>query len=103
MGFLQITNYAGTVRELVKCLKPGGMLILIEGDVEWHNEDQAHLAVPADPNCPDQVQPGKTWIGQNAHGMRQSSSLAFIYTTFLSSLMNISDNRVREGAVRPWR
>jgi len=103
MGFLQITNYAGTVRELVKCLKPGGMLILAEGGVEWHNEDQTHLAVPADPNCPDQVQPGKTWIGRNIYGMRHSSSLAFIDTTFSSSLMNLSDNRVREGTVCPWR
>ena len=45
------------------------MLILGEGDVEWHNEDQVTLAAPADPNCPDATQAGKTWMTQKAYGV----------------------------------
>ena len=45
------------------------MLILIEGDCEWRKEDQVHLGVPADPNCPDATQPGKAWSVEIAHSM----------------------------------
>ena len=48
------------------------MLLLVEGSVEWHAEDQAHLAVPADPDCLDLIQPGKTWIGRMAYRMCHS-------------------------------
>ena len=68
-----------TVGELVKCLKPGGMLILAEGDVEWHKEDQAHLATPADPDCLDATQPGKSWITRNALGMYSHPFTSSIY------------------------
>ena len=69
----QITNYHETVGELVKCLKPGGMLILIDGDPEWTQENQTDRAVPADPNCPDSNQPGKSWIAQNVFRKYPSS------------------------------
>jgi len=69
-----IKNYSETVGELVKCLKPGGMLLLVEGGVEWHTEDQAHLAVPADPDCPDLIQPGKTWLGRFAYESEKAQS-----------------------------
>jgi hypothetical protein len=65
----QINNYVATVGELVKCLKPGGMLILSEGDIEWRKEDQVHLGIPVDSNCPDAIQPGKSWNVKNGHGM----------------------------------
>jgi hypothetical protein len=54
--------------ELVKSLKPGGILILSEGDFEWYKENQMDFAVPADPNCSQPVQPGKTWLAHNAYG-----------------------------------
>jgi hypothetical protein len=63
------------------------MLILIEGDFELRNEDQAYLTVPADPNCPDRTQPGKTWIGQNTHGMCSCPSSSSIYTVSLTHLV----------------
>jgi len=68
-----IVNYSGTVGELVKCLKPGGILILAEGEVEWYKEDQVHLATSADPDCPDATQPGKTWIGHNVYETGKAS------------------------------
>jgi len=76
----QLVSYPKTIRELVRCLKPGGMLLLGEGDVEWHNEDQVTLTAPADPNCPDSTQPGKTWLTQRALGMYNSPSSASIDT-----------------------
>jgi len=63
------------------------MLILSEGDVEWHKEDQAHLAVLADPNCPDLTQPGKTWIGQNVNGMYSCPSSSSLSTVVLTHLV----------------
>jgi len=68
----QITNYAETVGELVKCLKPGGMVILAEGDFEWYGENQMNFAVPTDPNCAESTQPGKTWLAQNALGAHRN-------------------------------
>ena len=59
------------------------MLILVEGDIEWHKEDQVHLAVPADPNCPDATQPGKSWTRQNSYGMCSRPSPSSIYTILL--------------------
>lgn len=56
------------------------MLILGEGDVEWHNEDQVTLSMPADPNCPEPTQPGKTWITQKAYGL---SSVRLLGTPLL--------------------
>lgn len=44
------------------------MLILIEGDFEFYSENQANFAVPVDPNCNNAMQPGKSWIAQNAFG-----------------------------------
>jgi len=63
------------------------MLILVEGDVEWQKEDQAHLAVPADPNCPDLTQPGKTWIGQFVNGMYSCPSPLSLDTIVLTHLV----------------
>ena len=58
------------------------MLILGEGDVEWHNEDQVTLSMPADPNCPDATQPGKSWMTQKAYG-----TLSFLWHVY--NLMNL--------------
>jgi len=49
------------------------MLLLGEGDVEWQIEDQVTLATPADPNCPDTLQRGKSWITRKAYGMWSDS------------------------------
>jgi len=54
------------------------MLILAEGGFEWREEDQAHLGVPADSNCPDTTQPGKTWNVKFAHGTCFWPSPSFI-------------------------
>ena len=63
------------------------MLILIEGDLEWRKEDQAHLSVPADSNSLDATQPGKTWVGQNAHGMYLCPSPSFICPAISTNLV----------------
>ena len=60
------------------------MLILVEGDVEWHKEDQARLATPADPDCLDAIQPGKTWIGQSILGMCSHPVASSIYNIILT-------------------
>ena len=45
------------------------MLLLSEGDEELRSENQITFATPADPNCPDSAQRGKTWLTRKAHGM----------------------------------
>lgn len=57
------------------------MLILGEGDVEWHNEDQVTMSAPADPNCAEATQPGKTWIQQKAYGMSVAGFFHFRIAT----------------------
>jgi len=86
----QIANYPETIREIIRCLKPGGLLLLGEGDTEFYSEDQVHLAVPADPNCADPTQRGKSWMTQKAYGMYSSPSSAFIDTTLSACPMNLS-------------
>ena len=87
----QLTNFAETARELIRCLKPGGMLILAEGDCELNKEDQAYFAEPADPNnCTDPTQGGKTWLTHKAHGMCSIPSSAPIDTTLSANLANLS-------------
>jgi len=54
------------------------MLILIEGDFEFYRENQTNLAVPAVPDCPNTMQPGKTWLAQNALGAYSSPLSIFI-------------------------
>jgi len=66
------------------------MLLLGEGDVEWQNEDQVTLAGPADPNCSDPTQRGKTWITRKAYGMYSKQSSAPINTILSAYLMNSS-------------
>lgn len=66
------------------------MLLLGEGDVEWQNEDQVTFADPADSNCPDPTQSGKTWITLKSYGMYSISSSAPISTTLSAYLMNSS-------------
>ena len=48
------------------------MLIVGEGDGECNVANQAAFAAPADPNCLNPTQRGKTWIIQKAHGMYSS-------------------------------
>ena len=86
----QVLNYPETVRELIRCLKPGGMLILGEGDGECNVEDQVTFAEPADPNIPDQNQRGKTWVIRKAHGMYSSPYSAPLDTILSAYLTNVS-------------
>ena len=88
----QVTNFAETARELIRCLKPGGMLILAEGDCELNKEDQAYFAEPADPNnCTDATQGGKTWLTHKAHGMCSIPSSVPIDTISSANITNLSD------------
>ena len=66
------------------------MLLLGEGDGELQNENQMTFATPADPNCPDPAQDGKTWLTRKAHGTYSSPSSAPIVTIFSAYLMNLS-------------
>ena len=72
---------------MIKCLKPGGMFILIEGDFEFHQEDQTHLSPPADPNHPDASEPGQTWTGLFGLGMCPWPSPSPIYIIVLANLI----------------
>ena len=39
--------------EAGKCVKPGGVFLLVEGDFEWYAEDQVHLQEPNNTQFPD--------------------------------------------------
>ena len=66
------------------------MVILAEGDGELNKEDQANFAEPADPNCTDPTQNGKTWVTHKAHGMYSIPSSAPIDTIWSANLTNLS-------------
>lgn len=43
--------------EAVKCVKPGGVFLLVEGDLEWYAEDMVHLHEPNSNQFP-----GGSWV-----------------------------------------
>ena len=83
-------NFTETARELVRCLKPGGMLILAEGDAELNLEDQITFAGRADPNSIDPTQGGKTWVAHKINGMCSIPPSAPIDTILSANLTDLS-------------
>lgn len=87
----------------MKCLKPGGMLILIEGDFELYQMNQANYAVPVEPNCTNAMQPGKSWLTHILFGAHRSPLNVDRHHPLISYLVNSSHKRVSKGSVYTWR
>jgi hypothetical protein len=59
----QIRSYTTTALEVAKCVKPGGVLMLIEGDFNLLHEDQVTFQ---EMNCPQY--PHASWMARFFHG-----------------------------------
>lgn len=59
----QIQSYLTTMLEAAKCVKPGGVLMLIEGDFDTFHEDQVTFQ---EMNCPQY--PHASWFARFLHG-----------------------------------
>jgi len=51
------------VYEAAKCVKPGGVFLLVEGDFEMYAEDTMHLLEPNDAQFPD-----GSWVARFFYG-----------------------------------
>lgn len=61
--FLQLKSFRGSVYEATRCVKPGGVFLLVEGDFEWYAEDQVHLQEPNNAEFPD-----GSWLAKFSYG-----------------------------------
>lgn len=61
--YLQLKSFRGSVYEAAKCVKPGGVFLLVEGDFEWYAEDQVHLQEPNNIQFPD-----GSWLARFFYG-----------------------------------
>jgi hypothetical protein len=60
---LQLRSFTDSVQEAVKCLRPGGVFLLVEGDFELYREDMITFQEPRN----DKFRDG-SWAAKHAYG-----------------------------------
>ena len=73
---LQLRCFTASVQEAVKCLRPGGVFLLAEGDFELYQEDMVTLQEPKSDNFRD-----GSWAAKHVYGTRFQPSASFCIQT----------------------
>jgi hypothetical protein len=63
VDFSQLKSFRRSVYEAAKCVKPGGVFLLVEGDFEYYAEDTVHFQEPQS----DQF-PCGSWLARYGYG-----------------------------------